>query len=254
MISDALTPVIRTQGLTAHYRSLLALEDVTFTVRPGMRVGVIGPNGAGKSTMLRCLMGLIQPTRGEVEVLGRTPRRARRHVGFLPQRQEVDLTFPARVRDVVGMGRYPHRGPIGRTRPDDRDAVERAMAHVAIDHLASTPLSELSGGQQQRTFLARALAQDTDLLIMDEPYANVDATTCAMIDRVLISLRSAGRTAVVVDHQLDRVQERYDQVLVLNTVLHHDGTPDTATEASVLKRAYAGSALIIDGDQRVMPA
>ena len=196
---------LEVRGLTVGYRRRLAVADADLSVAAGDRVGVIGPNGAGKTTLLQAIVGAVRAQAGEVHIDGRPARLARRLVGYLPQRAEVDWQHPAQVRDVVAMGRYPHRGPIGRLRADDRAAIADALARVELTDLAERRVAELSGGQRQRTGLARVLAQQAPVLLLDEPYAGLDAATTTIIERTLRDAADAGTAVLVVDHDLGRL-------------------------------------------------
>jgi ABC-type Mn2+/Zn2+ transport system ATPase subunit len=234
-------------GVSADYRGRVALSQVSLRVRGGERLGMVGPNGAGKSTLLKIVVGLVRPSAGHVEVEGRPAVQARRKVAYLPQRAEVDLGYPAQVRDVVAMGRYPLRGAVGRLRPDDRAAVADALARVGLERLARARIGELSGGQQQRVFLARALAQEAGVLLLDEPYAGLDAATVGLIDRELNRAAAAGAAVVTVDHDLSGLEHRYDRVAVLRGQLLACGPPAQTVTPQVLARAYGAGAVVITG-------
>ena len=238
-------PRLRVRGVRARYRDRVALDGVDLDVGPGERVGVIGPNGAGKSTLLKCIVGLVRPTRGRIEVEGRPAARARGRVAYLPQRAQIDWEHPAQVRDVVAMGRYPHRGPVGRLRREDHDAVGAALARVGMADLARVRIAELSGGQQQRTFLARALAQQAAVLLLDEPYAGLDAATTRVIDRELVRVAEDGAAVVVVNHDLAGLQSRYARLLVLSRRVIATGTPAEVLRPEVLDAAYGHGAVVL---------
>ena len=241
-------PRLRIRDLHAGYRDRTALTGVDLDVRAGERVGIVGPNGAGKSTLLTCVVGLVRARRGHIEVEGRPAARARGRVAYLPQRAQIDWEHPAQVRDVVAMGRYPHRGAIGRLRRDDHAAIEAALARVGLAELAKVRIAELSGGQQQRTFLARAFAQSAAVLLLDEPYAGLDAATTAIIDRELASAAATGTGVVVVNHDLAGLARRYDRLLVLNRATVAEGPPATVLRREVLDAAYGrGAVVLADG-------
>ena len=205
-------------------------------------MGIVGPNGAGKSTLLKALLGLVPPVSGSVRLLGEPPGRQRRRVAYVPQREAVDWDFPAVVWDVVMMGRVPHIGWLRRPSLADRSHVEAALAEVGLNHLAHRPIGQLSGGQQQRVFLARALAQQPDLLLLDEPFTGIDAATEAVLYRVIDRLRSQGRTILIVNHDLGALH-RYDLVALLNGRLIAFGPPLQVATPSNLEQTYAGRAL-----------
>lgn len=232
------TAGLEVRGLTVGYRRRLAIERVDLTVGPGERVGIIGPNGAGKTSLLQAIVGATRAQDGQVRVGGRSGRPARRLIGYLPQRAEVDWQHPAQVRDVVAMGRYPHRGPVGRLRSDDRSAIAEALQRVELSALAERRVAELSGGQRQRTSLARVLAQQAPVLLLDEPYAGLDAATTTLIERTLRDAAAAGTAVVVVDHDLGRLRGRYDRLVALDGKVVATGPVDQVLTRSVLATTY----------------
>lgn len=209
-------PALWVHGLRAGYRSVVALEDVTFQVPRGSLAALIGPNGAGKSTVFHVLLGLLRPWAGTIEVEGRPLAARRRAFGYLPQTGRYDLEFPVTVRDVVVMGRYARLGP-GRW-PGARDwqVVERCLAEVGMTDLADRSFSELSGGQRQRVLLARALAQEAPVLLLDEPVSNVDVLSQETVLALLERLTREGTTVLVATHDLHAVSLRFDWVVCLN--------------------------------------
>ncbi|HEX6987053.1 MAG TPA: metal ABC transporter ATP-binding protein [Planctomycetaceae bacterium] len=233
------------RGLTAGYGGAPALVDVTFSVRPGTLTAVVGPNGAGKSTLLKAAIGLI-PSAGEATFWGKPLRAVRGRVGYVPQRASVDWDFPVTAKQVVAMGLYPRIGwfrPV--TRPW-RDRALDALGRVGLADLADRQIGELSGGQQQRVFLARALAQEADLYLMDEPMAGIDAATERAIFTLLTDCRAAGKTVVVVHHDLDTVPTYFDDVLLLNRrAVAFGPVAETFTPAN-LKAAYGGKVAVLD--------
>jgi manganese/zinc/iron transport system ATP- binding protein len=208
-------------------------------------MAVVGPNGAGKTTLLRALMGLVRPVSGSIALFGRPPTEVRRRIGYVPQRTAVDWDFPATVLDVVLMGRYAHLGWFRRPGPADRERALEALAQVGMDHLADRQIGELSVGQQQRVFVARALAQDADLYLMDEPFAGVDAVTEQAIVEVLRGLQEAGRTVVAVHHDLQTVPDYFDWVTLLNVRCVAWGPMAEAFTVENLRRAYQGAVAVL---------
>lgn len=211
----AAPPPLAVTHLTVAYGERPAVWDVTWAAPPGL-TAIVGPNGAGKSTLLKAALGLVQPLSGEIRFFGRPLDEMRDRVGYLPQRASVDWDFPATALDVVCMARYPRMrwwGPVPRRH---REAARAALAQVGMADFADRQIGKLSGGQQQRVFLARALAQDADLVLMDEPFAAVDAATEAAIVAVLRDLAARGRHVVAVHHDLGTVPEYFSQVLLLN--------------------------------------
>ena len=242
------TPALRVMGLSAHYRGNVALEDVSFTVAAGERIGIIGPNGGGKSTLLRCIIGLLRPSTGCIEISGRRITRMRGEVAYLAQRSAVDGDFPAQVRDIVALGRYPQLGPMRRLRQVDRDVIAEAIARVGLEDRATTRLSELSGGLQQRAFLARALAQEAPLILLDELHAGLDVASVEVIDRELARLAGEGTAIMVVHHGLAGLVHRYDRLLVLRGGIVAFGPPDDVLCPQVLDAAYGEGAVLLGGE------
>ena len=234
---------IRAEGLTVTYRNgLTALRDASFSVPRGTITALVGINGAGKSTLFKALMGFVPVSRGRIEILGEPVSRIikARAVAYVPQAEEVDWTFPVLVEDVVMMGRYGHMGFLRRPRAADREAVERALARVNMTDLRSRQIGELSGGQRKRVFLARALAQDAQVILLDEPFTGVDVNTEEQIIALLRALRDEGRVMLVATHNLGSVPEFCDRVvLVKGTVLAHGPTAEVFTSAN-LRETFGG--------------
>ncbi len=226
--------------MTVAYHRKPVLWDVDLDLPSGQLIGVVGPNGAGKSTLLKASLGLVPRASGRVRFFGKAYKKVRRRVAYVPQRESVDWDFPVNARDVVAMGRYAR---IGWFRPVSRAHKEAAMAaleKVGLADLAYRQISQLSGGQQQRVFLARALAQDADLYLMDEPFAGVDAATEQAILAVLQELREAGKTVAVVHHDLQTVQTYFDWVVLLNMrVVAAGPMAETFTDEN-LRKTYGG--------------
>ncbi|MEL6740189.1 MAG: metal ABC transporter ATP-binding protein [Planctomycetota bacterium] len=226
--------------MTVAYRRKPVLWDVDYDAPANRLIAIVGPNGAGKSTLIKACLGVVPRASGEVVFWGETYRRARQRVGYVPQRESVDWDFPVSVLDVVCMGRYRR---IGWCRPVSRAHKEAARAcldRVGLADLASRQISQLSGGQQQRVFLARALAQEADLYFMDEPFAGVDAATERSIVGVLRELRSAGKTVIVVHHDLQTVGEYFDDVMLLNMRIVAAGPVSQVFTQQNLQRTYGG--------------
>ncbi len=232
--------VLRVESVTVTYNGRVALRDATFSAYAGERVAVVGPNGAGKTTLFKAIVGLLPLESGTVEVFRCNPQRERVSIGYVPQREEVDLSFPVTVADVVMMGRIGHIGYLRRPSRRDREAVRQALEQVGLTDLVNRPLGELSGGQIQRTFIARALAQEAPLLLMDEPFAGVDATSEEAILRLLDLLRENGVTVLLATHDLRMAAERFDRVLLLNGEVVACGPPGEVLCPAALQRVYGG--------------
>ena len=207
---------IEVTDLTVAYQDKPVLWDVDLSVPPGVLMAVVGPNGAGKTTMLKSILGLIKPAAGQVLIYGKSYQQQRHLVGYVPQRGSVDWDFPTTVLDVVMMGRYGALGWLRRPGKKEQSAARAALEKVSMLDFAGRQISQLSGGQQQRVFLARALVQDARVYFMDEPFQGVDAVTERAIVALLQELRAAGKTVIVVHHDLQTVVEYYDWVTMIN--------------------------------------
>lgn len=234
-------PVVATEALTVDYGDGPALRGVSLTVPAGVMGAVVGPNGAGKSTLLKALLGLLEPREGRVLLLGDGPRRTRHRVGYVPQRSSVDWDFPADALGVVTMGLYRGLGPFRRPGRAERERAMAALDTVGLADLARRQIGRLSGGQQQRVFLARALVQDAELYIMDEPFAGVDAQTEKAIVTLLHALRERGKTVIVVHHDLESAPEYFDWLVLLNVRLIATGPFDETFTPDNLAKTYGGS-------------
>jgi ABC-type Mn2+/Zn2+ transport system ATPase subunit len=235
------------EDVTLTYDGTPILHDLAFQVPHGVQVAVVGPNGAGKSTLFKAMVGLLPLQAGRILVHGRPLGSHKDCVAYVPQRGEVDWRFPVTVEDVVMMGRFARQGYFGRTSKIDRLAVAAALDHMAISNLARHPIGDLSGGQQQRVFLARALAQEPHILLMDEPFTGVDATTQEAVLRLLDDLRSEGLTVLVSTHDLNLAAQRFELVLLLNRRLVAYGSPETVFTPEHVREAFGGQALMLGG-------
>lgn len=232
--------MIEVRGVTVDYGEVRALDDATLTVPSGRVTGLIGMNGSGKSTLFKTIIGLVRPQRGEVTVDGHVPAAARRRgvLGYVPQSEDVDWGFPVSVHDVVAMGRYGRQGMLRRPSAADRRAVGEALARVDLDGLADRQIGRLSGGQRKRAFVARGIAQEAEVLLLDEPFAGVDRRSEETIVRLLRELAAAGRTVLVSTHDLHALPALADEaVLLLRRPLFH-GPVDEALRPENLARAF----------------
>ncbi|TVR03710.1 MAG: metal ABC transporter ATP-binding protein [Deltaproteobacteria bacterium] len=236
---------LEVRDLTVDRGDVRALEGVSVRIPWGRLVAIVGPNGAGKSTFLQAVLGLVPLVRGEVIPGTGSGRLARRSVVHVPQRSQVDWDFPLTVEDVVRQGRWPWLGLLGRFRDEDRERVEEALVRTGLSALRRRGIDELSGGQQQRMFLARALAQAGELLLLDEPFAGVDASTEEVLLEVLREQRDAGRTVLVVHHDLSTVQRAADDVVILNRELIASGPVGEVLRPDTLARAYGEGLLAL---------
>lgn len=232
-------PILDVSHITVRYNGRNALENVTFHLHEGERVAVVGPNGAGKSTLFKVVAGVLPPTSGEVKVFGSTPGR---HVciGYIPQRSQVDWNFPVTVADVVMMGRSAKLGPLNWPHKRDWEHVNHALATVDIANLASRQIGQLSGGQQQRMFIARALAQEAELMLMDEPLTGLDTPSQEGILDLLDRLKQERVTVMVATHDLDQAASHFDRIMLLNHRIVAFGLPGFVMQTENLVKAYGG--------------
>jgi manganese/zinc/iron transport system ATP- binding protein len=243
------TKAIEVTDLTIAYRDKPVLWDVDMEVPSGILMAIVGPNGAGKTTMIKSILGLVKPAAGQVLVYGKPYAEQRHLVGYVPQRGSVDWDFPTSVLDVVMMGRYGALGWLKRPGASEHAAALDALDKVGMKAYAERQISQLSGGQQQRVFLARALVQDAQLYFMDEPFQGVDATTERAIVTLLQELRTAGKTVVVVHHDLQTVPEYFDWVTMLNVRRIACGPVAEVFTEQNLRQAYGGKIAFLSADE-----
>lgn len=232
---------IDVENLTVSYGPVAALLDVSVEVPEGKLVGIIGPNGSGKSTLIKSILGFVKPDVGSVRVFGEDATASRGHVAYVPQRGAVDWDFPIIVREVAVMGRYGHRKWWQDLTRHDYAIADDALRKVRMLEFAKRQIGQLSGGQQQRVFLARALAQDAEILLLDEPFAGVDAATEHAILDVLEEIRSRGKTLVVVHHDLATADAYFDLLILLKQRLFGFGTPEKILHPQLLSEVYEGN-------------
>ncbi len=242
------TPSLALEQVSVRFNGLRVLEEISFEIAPGERVAVVGPNGAGKSTLLKAIAGTLKPTTGRIQIFGQPPG-GHICIGYVPQRNQIDWRFPVTVADVVMMGRA---GKIGLFRwPHKRDwaLVQQALAQVNMTALAQRQIGELSGGQQQRVFVARALAQEAEILLLDEPLTGLDAPNQEAFFAILDTLRQQRVTVLVATHDLDQAATRFDRMMLLNRRLVAFGAGDAVYTPANLVRAYGGHVHLLPGEQ-----
>ncbi|MCB9244880.1 MAG: metal ABC transporter ATP-binding protein [Flavobacteriales bacterium] len=240
MIKEVENPVLETHNLTVVYDRKPAIWNIDFTLPAGSIVGIMGPNGSGKSTLLKSIMGVVEPNSGYARLFNKPLDAVRKRVSYVPQRQSVDWDFPASVLDVVTMGRYPHLGLFRKLRSEDKEIVADSLEKVGMLAFANRQISQLSGGQQQRVFLARALAQQADLYLMDEPLVGVDAASEHAIIDLLKQMQASGKTIVVVHHDLYTASEYFDWLVLMNTRLVASAPLEEVFQEEMLRDAYGG--------------
>ena len=234
--------VLCVEQLTVNYEKTSVLWNVTFDISAGKIVGIVGPNGAGKSTLLRSILGLVQPLSGSVSIFGQALKQVRHRVAYVPQRASIDWDFPITAFDLVLMGRYGRLKYFKWPRAADREAAMRTLELVGMDQLASRQIGQLSGGQQQRLLLARALLQDADLYLMDEPFAGVDMATEKAMIALMDQLKAKGKTVLIVHPDLATVDSYFDWVIMLNICLVKSGpVAEVFTPESIMQTYVRGT-------------
>jgi manganese/iron transport system ATP-binding protein len=230
--------MLEVQSLAVNYKGVRGLDNVSFSVQAGQLVGVIGPNGAGKSTMLKAMLGLVPKTHGVVKYCTCPLHRQLEKVAYVPQRSQIDWDYPITVWNVVMMGRTRHLGWFRRPGRAAQAIAQAALERVKLTDLRDRQIGELSGGQQQRVFLARSLAQQADIFLLDEPFTGVDATTEAILFEIFSELRSAGKILLISSHEWGQALSQLDRLLLLNQCLIADGSPQQVMTAENLQLAY----------------
>lgn len=245
-------PPIEVHDVTVAYRKKPVLWNIDFETPQGKLIGLVGPNGAGKSTLIKAIMGLVPLVSGYVKIYGEPLDKTRELVGYVPQRESVDWDFPIDALGVVTMGRYGRMGLFGRPSREDREKAMACLHKVGMADLAHRQISQLSGGQQQRVFLARALTQEAQIYLMDEPFAGVDAATEMAIVELLKQLKQDGKTVLVVHHDLHTVAEYFDWVMLLNLRLVKFGPTNEMFTDDNLRLTYGGKLnLLSEAAERV---
>lgn len=238
-------PAIEVHNLTASYDRKPVLWDIDFTLPQGKLIGIVGPNGSGKTTLLKNIMGLMSPDSGYVKLFDKPLDEVRERVSYVPQRESVDWDFPASVMDVALMGRYRKSNLLRGISQKDHQIAREALEKVNLLKFARRQISQLSGGQQQRLFIARSLAQQADLYLMDEPFVGVDASTEESILNLLREMKNDGKTVVIVHHDLQTAYDYFDWIILLNTRLVASGEKTTVFTSELLQEAYGGRLTVL---------
>jgi manganese/iron transport system ATP-binding protein len=241
------SPLLTIQNLSVRYRTLEALKDISFTVQPGRLVGIFGPNGAGKSTLVKAMLGLIPKVSGQVAYRGQPLSEQLDQVSYVPQRSQIDWTYPATVWDVVMMGRVKKTGWFNRFSSISRRVAIEALERVGMDAFKDRPIGELSGGQQQRVFLARSLAQQANVFCFDEPFVGIDQKTQRIIFEVFAELTQTGKIVLVVNHDLGESIAHFDELILLNQTLVASGARQEVLTQENLQQAYGGRVAFFSG-------
>ena len=247
MTAVAEAPAIRLTDVSAGYDGQVVLHDVDLAIAPGTLTSVVGPNGAGKSTLLKVIAGLLPPRGGAAEVLGGPPGAEAKRIAYVPQAELVDWHFPVSVSDVVAMGRYARLPRLRRLPAADRALVADSLERVGMADHADQQIGRLSGGQRRRVFLARALAAEPDLYLLDEPVTGIDATTQEDIMDILEGEARRGRTVVATTHDLLCAAQRFQRVVAINRSVVAHGPSSLILDQDLLARTYGGHLLVLDG-------
>ncbi len=238
--------ILEVEQLTVNYEKTSVLWDINFVVPEKKIVGILGPNGAGKSTLLKALLGLLKPLSGHISFFGKPLAEVRQKVGYVPQRSSVDWDFPITAFDLVMMGRYGKMGLLKWASKEDREATRRALEQVEMLPFADRQIGQLSGGQQQRLFIARALVQDADIYLLDEPFAGIDMATEKTLLALFKTLREKGKTLLIVHHNLSATENYFDWLILLNTCLIATGPVGEVFNEQNIRRTYGRSSILLD--------
>lgn len=233
--------VLEVENVSAAYRKNVVLNDVSFAIKKGSLTGIVGPNGAGKSTLIKVLLDLHPKLTGKVSFFNSPLKNVKMRIGYVPQRGSVDWDFPTNALDVVLMGMYGHIGWLKWPKKKHKEKALQSLEKVGMVNFSDRQISELSGGQQQRVFLARSLIQEADLYFMDEPFAGVDATTEKAIINILKELKNNGKTVLVVHHDLQTVEDYFDQVLFINRTIVAQGETKKIFTTENISKTYGGN-------------
>lgn len=244
VLADDRSPRLETEQLSVHFEARSALEGVSLAFYPGQITSLVGPNGAGKSTLLKCLDGILEPTHGRVLFDGDPLSEPSSRIAYVPQRSDVDWTFPISVLDVALMGRALRANRFRPLPAVDRQAAMAALEQVGMERLSAVQIGALSGGQQQRVFIARALLQNAEVFLLDEPFSGVDVPTQALVLRILADLRDAGKSIVYATHDLAMARESADDCVLLNRRVIAAGPPSEVLTISNLQAAFGGAAIL----------
>jgi manganese/zinc/iron transport system ATP- binding protein len=234
---------ITVNELTVAYDGVTAIKDVYFAVRAEELTAIVGPNGAGKSTLIKALLGLIPTRTGTISCFGTSPKQYRKDISYVPQRAQIDWEFPANVFDVVAMGLYGELGLLRRFSSAHKDRVHSALTDVDMADFATRQISQLSGGQQQRVFLARSIVQDSELILLYEPFGGIDAKSEVVIVDILRRQKQNGKSIVAVHHDLSTVKDYFDDVILLNKTVTAFGPVDDVFTKSNVEKTYGVSNL-----------
>ena len=244
--------IISVKNLTVTYNKKPAIKGINLEIESSSIIGIVGPNGAGKSTLLKGILGLLPADTGEVKIFGKDIKDSLKRVSYIPQKEQFDWDFPINVSEVVMMGRYPYLSLFGSPKESDKQIVNRVLEKVEMKKYAHTQIRNLSGGQQQRIFLARALAQESDIYFLDEPFVGVDAKTETAIFNLIKELKSEGKTIMIVHHDLSKVEDYFDKIILINQILIAYGDTSKVFTPELLHRTYGGQLTILQKAEQLI--
>lgn len=230
---------VNVSNLTVSYYGNEVIRNISFTFNTGNLIGIIGPNGAGKSTLMKAILGLIPRDSGKIEICSQPVKSIRKNIAYVPQRSNIDWDFPILVRDTVLLGTYPKLGIFRRPKKSDKEWAQHCLEKVGMQNFSKRQIAELSGGQQQRIFLARALAQKADFFFLDEPFVGIDVASEEMIIRILKNLRDEGKTVFVVHHDLTKVEDYFNELILINKELIESGPVQNVIRPELMTKAYS---------------
>lgn len=236
--ADSVSDAISVADMTVSYQNKIALENISVGIEAGRITGIIGPNGAGKSTLLKGILGLVKTSGSKVKVFGNSLDAMRKDIAYVEQRSAIDLTFPITVEETVLLGTYPRLGIFRRPGKEQKEKVVASLEKVKMSEFSKRQIGELSGGQLQRVFIARALAQDADIILLDEPFVGIDLTSEKVIVDLLKELRDTGKTIAIVHHDLHKTKEYFDNLIILNRKLIAAGSVNRAFTTENIRLAY----------------
>ncbi|GAA0348179.1 metal ABC transporter ATP-binding protein [Bacillus carboniphilus] len=242
-----MNPAVKVNNLCISYHGKIAVKDIKLTIDQGKMVGIIGPNGAGKSTLLKAMLNIIPADCGEIEFFGKSLKDHRKSIAYVPQRSNIDWDFPISVFDTVLLGTYPNLGVFKKPKKKEKEWALECLQRVGLEEYRDRQIGELSGGQQQRVFLARALAQKSEFLFLDEPFVGVDVVSEKLIISILKELKESGKTILVVHHDLSKVNEYFEQLILLNKELISFGEVDRVFRTDILTKAYSDQFSFLKG-------
>lgn len=234
-----MTPGLHIHNLHIHYGDLCALHRISLDIPAGKLVALLGRNGAGKSSLFKAVCGLVTPSEGSISWKGQPIEHGDSHIAYLPQKEAVDWNFPITVRGVIEMGRFPYTGWLGKFTKKDRDNVDRAIDQMDLSSVADRQVNALSGGQQQRMFIARALAQEAEVILLDEPFNGLDHPSQQTLSNVLKSIAEEGRVVLVAHHDLKTVETWFDEAILLNRHLVYQGSAESCLTEKNMQEAFS---------------